>query len=298
LNDRVSRERFIYEGQVAAAALALKTGEAANWHLAELTFEACGPAMNGKVAPGKESLGEWAKDVRELSGRRFSEATAGFYRKVWETHGTSYLDRRLSWPEAWNDIIGRTPDKLAEGKVQSGDYHLATGLNRASPEAKQKALGTLLSEPEAAPAIARAMQDPEIRSAVLLATADEDTAERMRRHFDPQELAIRRAAGRQTPDAGGVADALDDMAAWTRLSEAVEHLIAAYELFVGRVDRILPEIHARGVPPTGLFLRDSLNRLPAAAMEMFDRLDRVKNLAETGQTDLDAFLGEVLKGKA
>jgi hypothetical protein len=33
-------------------------------------------------------------------------------------------------------------------------------------------------------------------------------------------------------------------------------------------------------------------------MEMFDRLDRVKNLAETGQTDLDAFLGEVLKGKA
>ena len=144
-----------YEENVRAAAAALKRGEDANWELARLTFEVCGPPGSGRHGNvGFTPLRVWSCDVREASGRKFSQPTAGYYRDVWERFGDYQGDHQMSWTEAYAEIRGGT---VGERMVEA-DFKRA--LTNASPEQKREVFSTLASQPEV---IREALRDDQTR---------------------------------------------------------------------------------------------------------------------------------------
>jgi hypothetical protein len=122
------------------AAAALVRGEDANWELSQLTSEATWGQRGRKPASAKTvSLAQWSADVRQKSGRRFSETTAAIYRRVWEKYGavTKQHPPTLSWSEAYERVRGEpTRERIAA-------VELRKGLKAAAPEARAEALETL-----------------------------------------------------------------------------------------------------------------------------------------------------------
>lgn len=144
-----------YKDQVRAAAAALQRGEDANWELAQLTHEVCGPPGHRGRDKTYTSLEVWAKDVRDRSGRRFATITASYYRSIWNKFGIHSGVIQISWTEAYNDIRG----------VESMDANMVStnfkrAIAHASPEQKREVFTTLAREPEV---LNEALQDDRTR---------------------------------------------------------------------------------------------------------------------------------------
>lgn len=129
-----------YEQQVAAAAAALKKGEDANWELARLTYENTNRPHEQR-RPGRVSHATWAADVKEASGRRFSDQTSRKYSAMWERFGSTKV--RPSWTDAWYELVPRDAGEAM--RERATDTHIA---KEASPERKRELLAVLLDDPD------------------------------------------------------------------------------------------------------------------------------------------------------
>ena len=146
-----------YNDQVRAAAAALQRGEDANWELARLTYEVCGPAGPRGRDTTWVRLDDWVADVRVKSGRQFSKMTASYYREIWQRFGVRQGVPQISWSDAYAEIRGGT---VGERMVEA-DFKRA--LTNATPEQKREVLTTLACEPEV-------LADDQTRWAVQFAT--------------------------------------------------------------------------------------------------------------------------------
>ena len=129
-----------YKDQVRAAAAALKRGEDANWELAKLTFEVCGPPGQRGRDTSYTALDRWATDVRDASGRAFAHRTASYYRDIWHRFGLHPGATQISWTDAYAEIRGGT---VGERMVEA-DFKRA--LTNASVEQKRDVLTTLAQD--------------------------------------------------------------------------------------------------------------------------------------------------------
>ena len=131
-----------YEDRVKAAAAALKSGEDANWTLAQLTYE--NTNRKGVPVAGRVSHARWSADVRAASGRRFSETTSNKYSMMWERYGaTSSKGSRLSWTDAWVEVNPRDSGRAM--RERATDTHIG---KEASAERKVELLNQLLEDDE------------------------------------------------------------------------------------------------------------------------------------------------------
>jgi hypothetical protein len=131
-----------YQDHVKAAATALKIGDDANWELARLTYEVCGPPGYRGRDTTYTSLDTWSADVRAASGRKFSAQSARYYRTVWEKFGSNSGVTQTSWTEAYNEMRG----------VESMDANMVStnfkrALAHATPEQKTDALAEIVKDP-------------------------------------------------------------------------------------------------------------------------------------------------------
>jgi hypothetical protein len=109
------KPRVNYQQQVKAAAIALVKGEQANWKLAQLTAEATyDRGANQHTQSDRVTMAQWCKDVREASGRAFSERTGQNYKAVWVSIRTGRTDPLPSWSETYDKVRGETKDEMHE----------------------------------------------------------------------------------------------------------------------------------------------------------------------------------------
>lgn len=185
-----------YQKQVEAAAAALKRGEDANWELARLTFEVCGPAGNiGRPTGDAIPISRWADDIRMESGRPFSGKIARYYRDIWDQFGKADPDPslRMAWSEAYAQIRGGT---VAERMV-SADFNRS--MRNASPEFKAEAFQRLADDPVV---VAEALAKPEVRQALYagMARAEQEQEPRDEGTFgELREQILQKVAGPDGP---------------------------------------------------------------------------------------------------
>lgn len=144
-----------YEESVQQAAHALIHGEQANWDLARHTWE---NTVSGRPATGTPlvTLSQWAQDVRDASGRKFSAATASVYRRIWAARlqrESSQVPVNFSWVEAYyEENEAKRPEAM---RARATNQHL--GLDReiaeATPERKAEVATHLLRDPDVLAAI-------------------------------------------------------------------------------------------------------------------------------------------------
>jgi hypothetical protein len=133
-----------YQEEVKQAASALKNGEDNNWELARLTYRNT-LSRGRRMEEGKVSMAQWCADIREASGRRFATGTGKVYRQIWDWFGRKYIQGKISWTEAYDQLHG--------GRTRYGiaNYRLSDGVKRASPEAKRRAFAQLARDPDVHP---------------------------------------------------------------------------------------------------------------------------------------------------
>jgi hypothetical protein len=279
-----------YRIAVAEAAAALMAGEKANWTLARLTFENTEITAAARTA-GRVSLVEWAADVRDGSGRLFSDRTAGIYRRIWDKHGEAYTQGTISWAEAYDDVRGKTPDE------RMGDFNLKRGLGHATPEAKQAALAALSADPEVTahgPTMAAALKsviNAAPVSAVYEALEDHPTRQAVYEALHQNEMVVAdKTAAKNAADP--TVSKLLEMQALADLDQWVMHVRGDIRRLHEDILPRLSEIPQAKADPLKFrtFIANALEQLD-------DALSPVRTFMATGTTDIDAFLKEVLGGK-
>jgi hypothetical protein len=147
-----------YQDNVRAAAAALKQGEDANWKLARLTFEVCGPPGQRGRDTTYKPVEAWATDVRQESGRAFSSRTASYYRDIWHRFGLHPGATQISWTDAYSEIRGGS---VGERMVEA-DFNRA--FTHATPEQKREVFQRIVrDEPEV---VQQAWQDTDTNVAL------------------------------------------------------------------------------------------------------------------------------------
>jgi hypothetical protein len=147
-----------YQDNVSAAAAALTRGEQANWELARLTCTSTAAPGERPQPPVTVSLAQWAKDVQQHSGRRFSATTASFYRRLWLEYGTR--EDRPSWAEAHAELQG------APIRERFAPYELRSGLRLADAETRQQVIADVLSPAERLNLVREQLADPSVRAEI------------------------------------------------------------------------------------------------------------------------------------
>lgn len=302
-----------YRKAVADAATALKRGEDANWTLARLTYEVCGPprGSGGDHTSGLTrlpTLEQWSKDVAEASGRKFGSFTARLYRRIWAEYGeqTSHGTFATSWADAYDAVRGQTPDE------RMSDFNLRRGWENASPEAKQEALKTFARDADAAPALPTVMSeavssDQAVAGEVAKAAFENATPAAMDYAYrsNTNRKAFNEAGMRwyeenerkreQQTQSDPVLKKIDQARAAIDLQEWVD---VTRKIMEGRIDILLNQILPRlGSLPEAQ--RDPLAMrmlLISAVKDLKAALVPIDNLIATGEYDLDTFVKEVLSG--
>jgi len=259
-----------YDDAVAKAARALKTGEDANWLLARLTHDNTSgePGPRKKSAVALVSAAQWATDIRRASGRAFGTTSARLYRRIWVAHGTAYQAGQIDWATAYEQTRGESADE------RMGDFNLTRGLEHATVEARREAFVNLA-------------QDEEV-------LADKPTVQRVDRHVRP--IANLAEAERRELEHKALDDlneqlitedpafkSLDQTGALLDLSRGLRH-------FYKEVSPLIARLPKNETPGEGhMFLRFEYDRAEGL-------MHAIKAFLDHGQTDLDAFISETLKG--
>jgi hypothetical protein len=147
-----------YQENVGAAAAALARGEQANWELAQLTCVNTAAPGERPQHPLTVPLAQWAKDVQELSGRRFSPTTASLYRRLWLEYGER--GDRPTWAEAHSALQG------APIRERFAPYELRSGLKLADSATRQRAIAEVLSPAERLDLVREQLADPTVRAEI------------------------------------------------------------------------------------------------------------------------------------
>lgn len=259
-----------YRESVEQAALALKRGEDANWDLARLTFE--NTLERGVAARAIcVSMEQWCADVRAASGRRFSARTGARYRQIWQISISRGATNDSSWSDIYNEVQGQTPD---EGFARQ---HGNTLVRHGTPEAKRETFQQLASDPDVIQEAAM-VGTPTSRAVSDLYTK----TERVREEHREREIETDPISKRLDQ----VGAALDLESTCNRFARDLMQLS----------ERFAREINA-ALPRTGAAREEHLYWVRQAIGRAKSVLDELESYAETGRTDLDAFLEGVLGGR-
>jgi len=188
-----------YRDNVRAAIAALNTiaaGDDANWKLAELTYEECGPSGQGRRAQSVTSLAQWSADIMAGGAKKnFSPTSASYYRRVWELFGKKYHSGDISdWTQAYNDMRG-----VANMDANMVSTNFNRALEYATPQQKQEVFQQLVRQEPAV--VEQAWQDTQTNIALSEARwkAREQSLEPLRAEqretapiFEPKDSALDR----------------------------------------------------------------------------------------------------------
>lgn len=258
-----------YRENVELAAEAVNRGEDANWVLSRLTFESTRD-RDGANGQGRVSMEQWADDVGDASGRRLSVAYLKDFKSAWRRYGGVPVHDRPLWLDVMREIHGTT----REGQR---DIDAVSMTRRASPDAKREVFQQLARDPDV------------IQDAAMLGTPTSKAVsdlytrtERVREEFRERETEADPVAKRLDQ----VGAALDLEAACNRFAR---ELVRLSEQFAREINDALPR--------TGPAREEHLYWVRQAIERARSVLNDLEGYAETGRTDLDAFLQEVLGGR-
>jgi hypothetical protein len=244
-----------YTEAVVQAAAALGRGEDANWELARLTWE---------VTHGESpvTLRQWSADVKERSGRRFSLQTASLYRQVW----ARFRDQDLGTRPSWTDAVVAVAPETGVGPMRERVTERYLFHDDADPAARLNIAQRLLADGHLADAL---LEAPETRDLVYGAIVRRQRRESAREEgIIHGDTTLRRLDGQEA-------------------AIAIDGLLARFVAEFAPLFRRLPP---RG-PGDPLAQRPFLLHDLDAARACLERLQR---WVDTGETDLDAFVHEVL----
>jgi len=135
-----------YQNNVRAAIAALNTiaaGDDANWTLARLTYEVCGPSGQGRKVQPMTSLAQWSADIMAGGAKKnFSPTSASYYRRIWELFGEKYHSGDISdFTQAYNDMRG-----VANMDANMVSTNFNRALEYATPQQKQAVFQQLVRD--------------------------------------------------------------------------------------------------------------------------------------------------------
>ena len=272
-----------YEERVTQAADAWTHGVRAALKLARLTREACGPKRevgHTRPADGFVTYTKWAADVESRSGRKFSAGTASIYGDAWD-----YLQTHpgADWSEAYDDARGgESPNE------RMASHNVKRGLEHATPEVKAAALAQLIA-------------DPDVRQPRALATLLTSNPRELAVAFENDD-GLRRAIGNLQTDYWrdhGIRNPIE------RRGDTVEQKLAevdaalalqkAFDTFADSIDEIRPNLGNLPQRDAG-GIDQGMNWMVRSAFKRAeDALESVRSFAVHGKSDVEAFLGSVLR---
>lgn len=273
-----------YDELVSAAATALTTGNHANWELSRLTYENTIDPDGGQGQPGQVPLEQWAADVRQAAGRRFATSTALRYRRIWQAYLGDYGPSRQpdgsagSWSDAYWEQAHETK---AENSDRRNSQHV---IDRAALPVKAHTLGRLAEQPE-------------VVAALPVATKAQLVSQLISEPEVWEQPATSEAVYEQVTRG--------DRQRQQRTEQITQGDPVARKLEHWQVVHAMRRVMARYVEDMGELLPQA-GPLPASESYWFgmtlDRVDEVtaqlRRYLETGSTDVDHFLADVLSGGA
>lgn len=262
-----------YRDNVNNAAAALQRGEEANWDLARLTFESTYDSGDYSAQTERVPMAQWCADVEAASGRRFSVGSGRRYKTLWRQYGPLSPGERGSWIEAFSAVSGHGDEAISERMAG----YVGNRLEVAPAEKKRELFQQLARDPEVV-AEAAVLGTPTSRAVAELHTR----TERVREEHREREVSGDPIAERIEQ----VGAALDLEAACTRYAR---DLLTLSERFAREINDALPR--------TGAAREEHLYWVRQAIGRARSVLDGLEGYAETGRTDLDVFLQDVLGGR-
>lgn len=275
----VAFDEAAYMTRVDLAALAVRRGDDANWELARLTDENTldGPADQ----PGRVSMERWCQDVRAAAGRRFSPTTGTIYKRIHRAHADLAPAERPAWTEAYyaattgskednDERRALSEARNARPEIKAQMIRELAGDAQVPSEAQQAAFQTLAARPAVAEEVAN------FGSATSRAVVDLN----QRAH----EARVERRERREQAD---------PVARQFAEQRAVLDLQSACARFTGDIERFAREV-AEIMPRTGLAGADELFWIREVMERSRSVLAQVERYVETGRSDIDTFLAEVL----
>jgi hypothetical protein len=263
-----------YRDNVEQAATALKRGEDANWELARLTFESTFTPGNVSLQPERRSMVDWCTDVRAASGRPFSHGTGTRYKAIWRKYGALPLSGRPEWLSASDEYSGHVDEPITERLAKQ---HGEVLIRHGSADVKREAFQQLASDPDVIDEAA-VLGTPTSRAVSELYTKTE------RVRAEHRERAIE--ADPISKELDEIGAAIDLEAACNRFARDLETMS---ERFVREINEALPRA-GEGREQHLYWIRQAIARSRAV-------LDELEGYAETGRSDLDTFLSDVLGGR-
>lgn len=265
-----------YRDNVEQAALALKRGEDANWELARLTHES---TRTGAKDRERATMAQWCADVSVTAARGFSEWTGEQYKRCWVyrlEHERANGTLSLTWMEVYDAV---RPGQSAGTTMQErfAKQSAQTVVAHGTPEVKRAAFQQLARDPDVIEEAAM-LGTPTSRAVSDLYTK----TERVREEWTERETASDPISKRLDE----VGAALDLEAACNRFAR---DLVAMSERFAREINEALPR--------TGPAREEHLYWVRQALERARSVLNELESYAETGRTDLDAFLEGVLGGR-
>jgi hypothetical protein len=273
-----------YYDDVELAGAALARGSEANWELARLTAKRTRDAGAGHVAqPDKVTMERWCADVeRTVPGRkdRFSPATGRIFKKIYMS-SLQEPRENLSWTEAYYAATNSSSEDAAARRALSE-------ARNARPEIKARMIQELSADPEVAPEAQRAAFTAlASQPSVVEARADMGSpTSRAASELDRKADALREDRRQARVQSDPVQRHLTERLAVLSIEAACNEFRIACRSFAETVTRAMPEA---GQPRD-----DELYWIREALSDARSLLDRVQEYAETGRSDIDAFLADVL----
>jgi hypothetical protein len=251
-----------YFENVKAAGLALARGEDANWALARLTHEST-ITGGGPPTAGRVQMDVWCRDVRDVSGRKFSNWTGRTYKAIWERFGTRGAPSELpSWSEAYEALV---PGKDQRFTAWSADNVLEKG----TPQTKVETFRRLAEDPDVA-----TNQEAQKAALPLGIQFYRQHEQDVRDYHRRDEIAER-----QEESLERTGRALD-----------VEAAVAEFERAARRLEAELAELLTGPAPATARFVG-----LQSVLRSTRETLDRVEHWIEHGRSDVETFVASVLR---
>jgi len=211
-------------------------------------------------------MAQWCADIRDGTGKRFSQPTGARYKKLWRRWGSLSVTDRPSFAEAVEQDVGKTL-----GEVQEAASVRYVTID-AAPETRREVFRQLAADS------AVVEEASEVGSPVSRAISGlEHRAERVREERR-ERMAAADPVMRHHEQESAIADLMGVCDRYARDSE--------------RVAKEIGDLLRRGGPITEdrlFWVRQAADRLRAV-------LDVLDGYAAAGKSDLDTFLGDVLSG--
>jgi hypothetical protein len=136
-----------YQEAVTAAAGALQRGEAADWELAQLTFEHTLSRGEYQTTETKRPMAVWCEDIKRTARRRFSVTTGRAFRAAW----VHFISLETSDMPEFTEVLRKIdPEHYDSATVQARVDGIALEklLTAGTPEAKREVFERLRVDPD------------------------------------------------------------------------------------------------------------------------------------------------------